>query len=356
MRRLLGVGAAVLFIFAATAGVANASGPAASLNQTSLDFGVQNSQNDVGITLDVDVSSTGDSNLEIESVSVFQLADGPFDAYPQAGCNQPLAPGGKCRINVGFNYWSAPPGAWDGILSIQTNASDQPLEVSLTGEIRRTTVEITEPAFDFGSAPLGLTSGGKSHTFTVKSTGSVPFAPGAYVAGPDASSFAVTGNECTVMVEPGESCDVTVTFRPRGDSPGNRTAWLFAGGGMLPQSTDLSGRATVQRPARVGFRVEAPRRAIAGRVLRIPVHASNGGGFDSAPISVQATGPRKLTAGNGSKASIPALGPGASVNRVTTLKIRRAAAGRTVTIRLIARQGGQKIWSTTRKVRIVDAG
>src|SRR5206468_396301 len=65
---------------------------------------------------------------------------------------------------------------------------------------------------DFGLVPTGVTV---SQAFTVTNTGPVPTGTiTAALNGPDSSNFLVTANSCTNLLDPGATCNLTVSFSP----------------------------------------------------------------------------------------------------------------------------------------------
>ncbi len=331
------------------------AGPSASLDKTSIDFGTHNSLSDIGLMNEVTVKSTGDMALVVKDIWLDQATGGPVSADPSPSCNDSILPSVECRVSIGFNYWSARGGAWSGTLNVKTNASPEPLTVSLSGVVEHTTVEIDQTKFNFGRAPIGLPSNGPSHTFKVTSTGSIPFSPGAYIYGKESGSFRIVKNQCAVPIQPGASCLVTVEFRPVGDKPGPREAWMSVGGGMIPKGAELKGTATERLPARVKIKVDSPRRAAAGGPVKFGTTVTSVGGFDAAPVKIRAVGPKRFTVSPGVWIYTPALGPGATSSQSVRLRLRRKAAGRKVSVKVVARQGGKQIWSAKRTIRITPA-
>ena len=354
MRRLLGGGAAVLLFLAGLAGGSTAVATAAELSTSSIDFGVENTLNDVVAGYPVTVSSNGDPAVEVEEVVIDQAEGGPFAAHIEGWCF-PSPPSTSCaRLTVWFNYGSAPSGPWNGTLKISTNLQPEPFEVELSGTIVRTTLEISEENHDFGEVPLGLTEGGPAHSFTITSTGSVPFKPGWSLTSDD-QSFKVQSTDCNRTLEPAESCDVTVVFRPSGSEPGLRTGRLDVNQGLVLYGAVLVGKAYAE-PKAARLLIKATRRSTAppGK-SNFAASATNRGGKVSQPFVVRVEGPARLVNTDGSATAYPALSPGRSIRRRIPFRFRRAAAGRKVKLKLIARQRGKVIWSATRTVRVLAA-
>lgn len=332
--------------------------PAASLEKDSIDFGTWNTRNDIVGAGSVSVKSTGTEDLIVESVTLIQPDGGPFAEIDDPTCGLPIAPGSSCEVGSWFYYHSSPSGPWSGTIQVRTNASEQPLEVYLSGTIERTTVTLDRSPHDFGTVLIG-TDSPPEHTFTVTSTGSRPFVPRTRVSGEEAASFPITENSCDQMIQPGASCEITVAFRPDGGEPGVRTAFLGIDQGFVDFGVELVGEAVVPVPVpepvipRIGIRL--PEKIRAGGRLRIRTTVRNQNEQISRPVRIRVLVASRLIRQEPRRViRIPALNPGASAIRRREFNVRRSAGGRKLRVRVVALSDGKMIWSANRTVRVVS--
>ena len=154
-------------------------------------------------------------------------------------CGDILPARASCVINVVFEPHSI--NTVPGTITITDDAPNSPQIVSLTGV--GTLVGLSPGTLNFGTQPVGTTSGEQIITLTNHGTGSVSLV-GARFSGADAGDFAQT-NTCGASLAAGASCTFSVTFTPHGQ--GRRTASLGvsdSGGGGSPQTATLTGYGT----------------------------------------------------------------------------------------------------------------
>src|SRR5207302_8213533 len=119
-----------------------------------------------------------------------------------------LAPGASCTINVTFKPTQS--GIRTGTASITDNAPGSPQKVSLTGT--GTVVELNPATLNFGVVQVGYSKSLPTMLTNVGST-TLNFS-GITTTGTDADEFS-QNNTCNSSVGAGQSCTITVTFRPR---------------------------------------------------------------------------------------------------------------------------------------------
>jgi hypothetical protein len=122
-------------------------------------------------------------------------------------CQQPLAAGGSCTIDVYFTPTST--GTQTGTLTITDNAASSPQTAALTGTGVSTSLSATPAAIAYGNQVVGTTSSGTKVTVTNNGFGNVTINSVAASGG-----FGETDNCSGATLTQGQTCTVTVTFSP----------------------------------------------------------------------------------------------------------------------------------------------
>jgi hypothetical protein len=134
------------------------------------------------------------------------------------------------------------------ILSILTNSLDSPQSVFLTGfGLGSPAVNLNPDRLDFGEQPTGSTS--QPQTVQVTNTGQADLTvSGINRAGTNPDDFTFEGSCINLVLRPGDSCLMTVSFTPR--AAGSRTAELTLTDNApdSPQILPLRGSGTVTQP------------------------------------------------------------------------------------------------------------
>lgn len=85
-------------------------------------------------------------------------------------------------------------------------------------------ITISPTSQDFGMPPA---FGKSTRTFVVTNTGGSPTGlPVPAISGPDAASFSIGANACTILLAPGTSCSIYVDLPFSNPTPGQKTATL----------------------------------------------------------------------------------------------------------------------------------
>lgn len=152
-------------------------------------------------------------------------------------CPFSLAPGMSCTAQVSFAPRTAS-ARHDGALVVQASAVDAPRTLPLLGSSSGVTLSWSAPSIDFGAVDMGLTS--PSRTLALTATGTRSVTLGAMtLAGVDATSFLLSGDSCSGRtLSPGESCSVSVAFRPA--VAGSRSALLALSSDADLPASDVS--------------------------------------------------------------------------------------------------------------------
>jgi hypothetical protein len=133
----------------------------------------------------------------------------------------PLGPGASCTIVV--QYAPTNIGPDNATMMVNPIVTLHGTGVAPSGALSASPVQLT-----FGNVQVGAMSATQTITFSNNGTIPVLLETLPLLAGPNAADFLLTvaGNTCQVGValNPGESCVVSVAFRPT--NPGNREAWV----------------------------------------------------------------------------------------------------------------------------------
>ena len=217
-------------------------------NVSSLDFGLQ----DLGTTSEsqsVTITNTSSSIPTTEVALNATASPGPKSVvsygapvninsitvlgdYAQENNCTTLDPGRSCTVRVTFTPTAT--GERPGTLSIESDASNSLLTVSLTGigSTPLPAIQFSAASVSFGSGVMGRPAG--QQTIVVKSVGRADLL---------ISSLYVTGdfvqtNDCPAVLPPGAECSVTVSFLAT--IPGEREGSLVVLSNAPPGSKEAS--------------------------------------------------------------------------------------------------------------------
>ncbi|MEZ0578429.1 choice-of-anchor D domain-containing protein [Nocardioides sp. MH1] len=236
----------------------------------------------------VDVINNGDADAVVGSPSISGPDKASFWASETcgggSGGSTTLGPGDHCTITVDFA--AATPGARSATMSVPSSVGPA-LSVTLSAITRLPHITTG------GSGSFATTAVGDSRTrdITVTSNGVIAADIGdATVTGSDASQFSVIGDTCALADEvvPGDSCTVTVRFRPT--VAGAKSATLSipsdAGSAVTVPLTGSTGTATmVASTPSITFPA-----TVVGASTRSPLVVSNTGVGDVAWTSATISG------------------------------------------------------------------
>src|SRR5207245_15942 len=122
-------------------------------------------------------------------------------------------------------------------LSISDNAAGSPQTVTVSGS--GTVVSLSAASINFGSQPVGKTSG--PNTLTLTNTGQVTLTfQSITITGPNPGDFAQT-NTCTSAIAAGANCTLSVTFTPTKKGGRSAAVSIADSGGGSPQTVSLTG-------------------------------------------------------------------------------------------------------------------
>jgi len=223
-----------IILFGALTGTTNpvpvmgaVSGPNVALSPTSLTFATQL----VGTTSSaqsVSLTNNGTATLSITGIG-FTGAD-PADFAQTNTCGSSVATGASCTISVTFTPKAI--NTRSASLSVSDNVPGSPQTVSLSGT--GTEVKLVPTGLVF-SCTWGRNCPPPAQTITLTNAGSTTLG---------ITSITITGsfsqrNTCGSSVGSGNSCTITVTFKPA--APFSGTVSVSDNGGGSPQQVSLFG-------------------------------------------------------------------------------------------------------------------
>jgi hypothetical protein len=271
--------------------------PAGSLTPASLSF-PDTAENSASLAQTVTVTSTGGVALALSAPSA-------TTGYQIAGdtCPASLVPEASCSISVLFHPGTT--GAIPGTLTQPTNTSGGALTAVLTGNgLEPGVITLTPTSLQFNAEVIGSDS--PAQAIQVTNTGGSPIALGAPATTGD---YAVAATTCPASLAAGQSCSLSVTFKPAasGDRPGqlavpgasgpNAVATLD-GTGTMPGSVTLT-------PSSLAFGLVA-----IGSTTTTTLSATNSGGNAVLLSAMAASGDFSIAGGNCTPSSVLAASGG----------------------------------------------
>ncbi len=149
-----------------------------------------------------------------------------------------LGPGGSCPMQVRFAPKSA--GAKGANIRISTSRSNDSVQASISGQAQTPAqLTMTPGGADFGTLGVGPSS--SPVVFNVTNVGDQPTGPlQVVVSGTNATDFTIASSTCPPTLGAGQSCQVSIVFRPSASGGRNATLTVGAAPGGSVVST-LSG-------------------------------------------------------------------------------------------------------------------
>lgn len=188
----------------------------------------------VGTSTAQTVIVTNDQATTLTISSIKLSGSDPGDYSYKSGCGTTLPAGLHCTITVTFK----PVGVDTRTASLVINDSAGTQSVALTGAA--TEVKLVPTSLKFGSVTVGQT---KTLPVTLTNVGSSAMSivsPGIVITGTAAGDYTQT-NTCGSSVGAGQSCTISVTFKPTKTGSRGATSNINDDGGLSPQKVPLSG-------------------------------------------------------------------------------------------------------------------
>ena len=210
------------------------NGPAFTLSPSSLSFGEQ-ALNLASPSQAITLNSTGPVALPISSISLSGTNPGQFAQTSNCGTSVPA--GSSCTISVSFKPTST--GSKSASITVTAGGSAGTKNAALSGTGVRAVYSVSPTSLAFGSVRRGTISAARIVTVTNTGTVVLPISS-VTLGGTNPGQFARTNN-CPSQVPVGQSCTVSVVFKPT--STGNKSATLTIkpGGGASAKAVGLSG-------------------------------------------------------------------------------------------------------------------
>jgi hypothetical protein len=206
-----------------------ATAPVVSLSSTSLTFGSQ-ALGTTSKSLMVNLTNQGNAALGITSI----VPSGDF--ADTTTCSSSLAANAACTISVTFTPTAT--GTRGGAITITDTASGSPQQITLTGTgsgLTAPAVSLSTTSLSFGSSRVRRTSSTKS--VKVNNTGNATLSLTNVVASGDFSQT----NNCGGSVNAGQSCTISVNFKPTAKGVRTGTITITDNASGSPQTVSLTG-------------------------------------------------------------------------------------------------------------------
>lgn len=173
-------------------------------------------------TKNTSLTNSGNAPLDLDSISI--EGDPDFVVAKSTDCSTdvPLGAGESCTLAVAFSAEEL--GSRSATLIVEHNAPGSPTEIQVTGTGTGNPKAKIEPgSLSFGTIEIGKSS---TKTATLSSTGKTALEVVRIgVDGTNEEDFTLQGCAQGTTLDPGETCSIKVTFKPR--LPGARSATLI---------------------------------------------------------------------------------------------------------------------------------
>jgi hypothetical protein len=223
----------------ALSGTGIVNGPVVTLSPASVAFGsVAIGSTSAAATITV----TNSGNATLTGITPSLAGTNPTDFEGSSTCETTLAAGASCTIAVEFVPAAA--ASYSATLEIADNASGSPQKVSLTGTgvtpAPKVTLSATSVAF--GSQAVETASAAKTVTLTNSGTANLT-GLAITLAGTNPTDF-LGSNGCTPTLTAGQSCSITLEFKPAVAGTFSATVEIKDNATGSPQTIALTGTGT----------------------------------------------------------------------------------------------------------------
>jgi len=183
------------------------------------------------------VRNTGTANLVVGAPVIGGGAAADYSVTTNTCAGVPVAPGASCFMTVTFRPTAT--GARTGTLTIPHNATGGQTVVSLTGTGAGSAFVVSPNPVTFGTVTRNTT---KTQTVGVRNSGTIAFrVTNATIVGAQAAAFGVTGPGClNTVLQPGKSCNLSVTLRPTAAIGYTATLVVTGDGTSLPSTVSAT--------------------------------------------------------------------------------------------------------------------
>jgi hypothetical protein len=174
------------------------------------------------------------TNLELVALNFTSIVSSNPDFAESDDCSPSVPAGAFCTISLSFTPSLI--NAENATLTMTDDAADSPQSMAVSGNGTVAAVALSPASLNFGAQSVGTTSAAQIVTMTNVGTGITNLA-GISAINPDY----VQTNNCPAILNPGDSCTISVTFTPSltGTDPG--TISVRDDAPASPQQLSLSG-------------------------------------------------------------------------------------------------------------------
>jgi len=210
----------------------------ATISPASIDFGtvaINSTSSDRTATL----TNTGTTVVSFSDTTITGTNQSDFRQRLNS-CVPNLPAGGSCTVTLAFSPSATGPRS--ATLSIYSNATTSPHQVSLTGTGSNTTppaVSFNPTSLSFGAQIINTTSASKP--VSLKNTGGTTLNISSIVA---SSKFAISSKTCGTTLAPNIACIINLTFRPTATGAVTGSLTISDNAGGSPHKVALSGSGT----------------------------------------------------------------------------------------------------------------
>jgi len=297
------------------------------------------------------VRNEGSAPGAVESATISGADADQFEvSQPGVGCDE-LAYEQDCALQVSFHPTSG--GSKNATLLIGTSQSETPIEVMLSGSgvVPVADMEVSPGAIEFPETTVGDSSAARDVTIT--STGNIPLRlNGSGLSGPDAADFPLNPLACEMEVLPGDSCVMTIAFKP--GSAGAKTASIRLNGNIPETMVQLSGTgiATPPPPPKANLALKAPKKIKRGKKLKVTAAVTNTGASALTNVVLATKVPGKLAKAP-KKITIASIPVGKTVKKTIQVAVKKKAKkGKKLTVNVSLTAAGKKLSAAKKSVRI----
>jgi hypothetical protein len=204
------------------------------LNPTSVNFGTVYAYSTA--SQPVTVQNDGSTTVDISSVKL--VPHGLIGDYTRKNsCPDKLSPTQSCQVTVYF--YAEKYGAYLATLDVNDNAPGSPQQVSLMATVIDPRATFSPSSLKFDSAPIGNSST-LNITLTSSGTTALDLTSPISITGNDQSDFTQTNN-CPSTLDPGSSCQISVTFTPSAKGARTANVTVIDNAKVATQTVHLSG-------------------------------------------------------------------------------------------------------------------
>jgi hypothetical protein len=175
--------------------------------------------------------------ISVSSISLTGADPADFSQTNNCTLAANLPPGKTCTVHVTFT--PATTGNRSASLTFTDSGAGSPQHVGLSGTGTPPAVTLSPTSLNFGNQTIGVASTPQISTLTNTGSGLLTVSS-IIINGPNSPDFSQT-NTCSSPVQPGNSCQISVTFTPSTQSSESASVSITDNAPGSPQSLPLAG-------------------------------------------------------------------------------------------------------------------